>query len=147
MTEIFDPLRLDNQICFPLYVCSKEVIRIYKPFLDELDLTYTQYIAMMALWEHQVLSVRQLGEILFLDSGTLTPVIKSLEKKGYVIRERSREDERVVNISLTEKGTDLRGQALSVPEKVGRCIDLPAEDAETLYRILHKLTANLSEKE
>ena len=147
MTEIFDPLRLDNQICFPLYVCSKEVIRIYKPFLDELDLTYTQYIAMMALWEHQVLSVRQLGEILFLDSGTLTPVIKSLEKKGYVIRERSREDERVVNVSLTGKGMDLRGQALTVPEKVGRYIDLPAEDAEALYRILHKLSANLAAKE
>lgn len=147
MAESFDPLKLDNQICFPLYVCAKEVIRLYKPFLDELDLTYTQYIAMMALWEHQTLSVRQMGEILFLDSGTLTPVIKSLEKKGYVVRERSREDERVVNISLTNKGMDLRGQALPVPEKVARCIDLPAEDAESLYRILHKLTANLAEKE
>ena len=147
MTETFDPLKLENQLCFPLYVCAKEMIRRYKPFLDELDLTYTQYIVMMALWEHQPLSVKQLGKLLFLDSGTLTPVIKSLEKKGYVVRERSHDDERVVNISLSDEGENLRVQALSIPEKIGRCIDLPIDEAEKLYSILHRLSGKLTEKD
>lgn len=145
MTETFDPLKLDNQLCFPLYVCAKEVIRRYKPFLDELDLTYTQYITMMALWEHGSLSIKHLGEILYLDSGTLTPVVKSLEKKGYVVRERSHEDERVVNVTITEKGKDLRSAALCVPEKMSHCIDLSAEEAGTLYKILHKLAENMGD--
>ena len=145
MTETFDPLKLDNQLCFPLYVCAKEVIRRYKPFLDELDLTYTQYITMMALWEHGSLSIKHLGEILYLDSGTLTPVVKSLEKKGYVVRERSHEDERVVNVTITEKGKDLRSAALCVPEKMSHCIDLSAEEAGTLYKILHKMAQKMGE--
>jgi len=139
MTETFDPLKLDNQLCFPLYVCAKEVIRQYKPFLDEIDLTYTQYITMMALWEHKSLSVKKMGEILYLDSGTLTPVIKSLEKKDYVVRERSQEDERVVNVTLTDKGTALREKALAIPGKISSCIDLSQEEAGALYVILHKL--------
>lgn len=139
MTETFDPLKLDNQLCFPLYVCAKEVIRQYKPFLDEIDLTYTQYITMMALWEHKSLSVKKLGEILYLDSGTLTPVIKSLEKKDYVVRERSQEDERVVNVTLTDKGTELKEKALSIPGKISSCINLSQEEAGALYVILHKL--------
>lgn len=145
MTDTFDPLKLENQLCFPLYVCAKEVIRRYKPYLDEIDLTYTQYITMMALWEHQSLSVKQLGELLFLDSGTLTPVVKSLEKKGFVVRERSREDERIVNVTLTDEGTSLRSKALCVPEKMSHCIELPPEDAVSLYRILNKLSANFAE--
>ena len=145
MTETFDPLKLDNQLCFPLYVCAKEVIRRYKPFLDELDLTYTQYITMMALWEHVSLSIKSLGEILYLDSGTLTPVVKSLEKKGYVVRERSHEDERVVNVTITEKGKDLRSSALCVPEKMSHCIELSPEEAGTLYKILHKMAQNMGE--
>ena len=145
MTDTFDPLKLENQLCFPLYVCAKEVIRRYKPYLDEIDLTYTQYITMMALWEHQSLSVKQLGELLFLDSGTLTPVVKSLEKKGFVVRERSREDERIVNVTLTDEGTSLRSKALCVPEKMSHCIELPPEDAVSLYRILNKLSQNFVE--
>ncbi len=145
MTDTFDPLKLENQLCFPLYVCAKEVIRRYKPYLDEIDLTYTQYITMMALWEHQSLSVKQLGELLFLDSGTLTPVVKSLEKKGFVVRERSREDERIVNVTLTDEGTSLRSKALCVPEKMSHCIELSPEDAVSLYRILNKLSANFAE--
>lgn len=145
MSEDFDPLKLENQICFPLYVCAKEVIRRYKPFLDELDLTYTQYITMMALWEHKSLNVKRMGEMLFLDSGTLTPVIKALEKKGYVSRSRSQEDERVVNVTLTEKGGNLRAEALSVPEKMSQCIDLPWNDAAALHRILHGLAESLAE--
>ena len=144
MTETYDPLKLENQLCFPLYVCSKEIVRRYKPFLDELDLTYTQYIVMMALWEHRTLNVKGLGELLFLDSGTLTPVLKTLEKKGWIHRTRSEEDERVVQVTVTEEGMALREKALDVPGKIGQCIDLSPEDAKELYRILHTLTANLS---
>ncbi len=144
MTETFDPLKLDNQICFPLYVCAKEVIRRYQPFLDKLDLTYTQYIAMLALWEERTLSVKDLGKKLYLDSGTLTPLLKSLEKKGFILRIRSDKDERVVLISLTEKGKKLRDDAKIVPERVSSCIDLPEEDAGALYLILHRLMGNLA---
>ena len=144
MTGTFDPLKLDNQICFPLYVCAKEVIRRYQPFLDGLDLTYTQYIAMLVLWEERSLSVKALGERLCLDSGTLTPLLKSLEKKGFILRVRSEKDERVVLISLTEKGVKLRDEAENIPAKVSSCIDLPEEDAGTLYVILHRLMDNLA---
>lgn len=144
MAAEFDPLKLENQLCFPLYVCAKEMIRTYKPFLDELDLTYTQYITMMALWEHKTLSVKHLGQLLYLDSGTLTPVLKSLEKKNYVIRERSHEDERIVEVTLTEQGMNLREKALSIPEKTGKCIDLSENDAQTLYTILYKLANNFT---
>ena len=145
MTDTFDPLKLENQLCFPLYVCAKEVIRRYKPILDELDLTYTQYITMLVLWEHQLISIKSLGKILFLDSGTLTPVVKSLEKKGFVVRERSRDDERVVNVILTDKGKSLRTEALCIPEKMSRCIELSSEDAASLYMILNKLSLNFVE--
>ena len=101
--ELYDGLKLKNQLCFPLYACAKEVSRRYKPFLDELDLTYTQYIAMMVIWEQKQINVRELGEQLYLDSGTLTPLLKKLEAKGYIIRERSKEDERSLNISISEK--------------------------------------------
>ena len=145
MTEVFDPLKLDNQICFPLYVCAKEVIRRYKPFLEKLDLTYTQYITMMALWETPSLNVKELGKKLYLDSGTLTPLLKSLEKKGYVRRERSENDERVVMITLTEEGKNLRGEAVNIPANVGGCIELTKEDAVTLYKILHQMMNNFAE--
>ena len=145
MTEVFDPLKLDNQICFPLYVCAKEVIRRYKPFLEKLDLTYTQYIAMMALWETPSLNVKELGKKLYLDSGTLTPLLKSLEKKGYVRRERSENDERVVMITLTEEGKNLSGEAVNIPANVSGCIELTKEDAVTLYKILHQMMNNFAE--
>ena len=95
MPDKYDALKLENQLCFPLYACSKEIVRKYKPFLDELDLTYTQYIAMMVLWEHRQISVKDMGALLYLDSGTLTPVLKKLEQKGYLVRARDSEDERV----------------------------------------------------
>lgn len=147
MTEVFDPLKLENQLCFPLYVCSKEIVRQYKPFLDELDLTYTQYIAMMALWEHKSLNVKGLGEYLFLDSGTLTPVLKTLEKKGWIRRERSKDDERVVMVTITEAGLTLRKKALDIPQKISQCVDLSPEDAIELHRILNILAGSLSHKE
>ena len=124
VTENFDCLKLENQLCFPLYACSKEVVRRYKPYLDEIDLTYTQYIAMMVMWEHKELSVKALGEYLYLDSGTLTPVLKTLEKKGLVCRARSKEDERVLNVTLTDEGEELKKKAVAIPSLMGSCICL-----------------------
>jgi len=134
----YDCLRLDNQLCFPLYVCAKEVVRRYKPFLDEVDLTYTQYITMMAMWEHHSLSVKDLGRILHLDSGTLTPLLKKLEDKGYVIRERDPADERVVNITLTDQGERLKDKAKNIPYELGSCINISSEDAVKLVGILRR---------
>lgn len=139
MKNKYDALKLDNQLCFPLYAVSKEIVRRYKPFLDEIDLTYTQYITMMVFWEVQSISVKDLGNRLFLDSGTLTPVLKTLEKKGYVTRERSKEDERVLVASITEEGMALREQAVCVPAKIGGCISLEPDEAVVLYRVLHKM--------
>ena len=139
MADKYDSLKLENQLCFPLYACAKEVVKKYKPFLDELDITYTQYIAMMVMWEHKTMNVKELGEYLFLDSGTLTPLLKTLEKKGFVTRTRSKEDERNLIVSVTEEGLTLRDKALDVPKKVVGCIDLDKEDAKELYVLLHKL--------
>ena len=135
----YDALKLENQICFPLYACSREVIRRYKPFLDEIDLTYTQYITMMVLWERRSVTAKELGGCLFLDSGTLTPLLKKLEAKGLVTRHRSEEDERSLIVSITQEGMDLRERARSIPEQMGRCVKLEAEEAQTLYRLLYKL--------
>ena len=140
--DTYDCLKLDNQLCFPLYVCAKEVVRRYKPFLDEIDLTYTQYITMMVMWEQKELSVKELGEYLFLDSGTLTPVLKTLEKKGYIVRRRSDEDERSLIVSLTESGILLRDKAVLIPGKMAKCVSLSPEDAAELYRILHTMMKN-----
>ncbi len=135
----YDILKLENQICFPLYVCSKEIVRKYKPLLDEMDLTYTQYITMMAMWEHREINVKSLGEYLFLDSGTLTPVLKKLESKGYITRTRAKEDERNLIIKVTEGGMQLQDKALDIPKKIACCVSLEAEEAKTLYTLLHKI--------
>ena len=143
-TDKYDVLRLDHQLCFPLYACAKEVVRRYKPFLDEIDLTYTQYITMMVLWEHRSMSVKDIGETVCLDSGTLTPLLKKLEEKGLVERGRSPDDERVLTVTVTEKGMGLRDRALSVPGAIASCIPLSAEDAVTLARILRDLKSALN---
>ena len=135
----YECLKLENQICFPLYACAKEVVRRYKPFLDEIDLTYTQYITMMVLWEEKSLSVKQLGARLYLDSGTLTPVLKTLEKKGLVKRERSKEDERSLIVTITEEGEQLKDKAVTIPQQLAGCLELDMETAAQLYTILHKL--------
>lgn len=139
----YDALKIDNQLCFPLYACSKEIVRKYKPLLDELDLTYTQYIAMMVLWERKEMNVKSLGEYLYLDSGTLTPVLKKLESKGYVTRKRSTEDERNLSVVITDKGEKLKEKAIIIPERMGKCINIEAEEAMTLYRLLYKVLNNL----
>lgn len=134
-----DPLKLDNQLCFPLYAAARKVVNLYTPYLAELDLTYTQYITMMVLWEKGSVSVKELGEKLFLDSGTLTPLLKNLEKKGLLTRSRSKEDERVTIAELTEEGKALREKAVTVPAQVLGCVKLEPEDAIQLYQLLYKV--------
>ena len=135
-----DSLRLENQLCFPLYACAREVVKAYRPHLDVLGLTYTQYITMMVLWEEGKVSVRDLGRKLHLDSGTLTPLLKKLESKGYLKRERSTVDERVVIACITEEGRKLKRAAAKVPQAMSKEItDFPMEDAQELYRLLYKL--------
>ena len=135
-----DSLRLENQLCFPLYACAREVVKAYRPHLDALGLTYTQYISMMVLWEEGKVSVRDLGRKLHLDSGTLTPLLKKLASKGYLKRERSTGDERVVVAGITEEGRKLKRAAAKIPQAMAKEItDFPMEDAQELYRLLYKL--------
>lgn len=139
MSNKYDALKLENQLCFPLYATSKEIVKRYKPFLDEIDLTYTQYITMMLLWEHREMNVKELGKHLFLDSGTLTPVLKKLEQKGYLTRSRAKEDERILNVSITESGMQLRDKAIDIPQKIGSCVCLEKDEVLQLYQVLHKI--------
>ena len=137
--EKYDSLKLENQLCFPLYACSKEIIKNYKPYLDKIDLTYTQYIVMMVLWESKSINVKELGEKLYLDSGTLTPLLKKLESKGYITRSRSDKDERNLIIKVTDEGMKVRDEALSVPQEISKCVRLTNEEAQFLYKILYKI--------
>lgn len=135
----YDKLKLENQLCFPLYAASREIIKQYRPYLDELDITYTQYITMMVFWEEKKISVKELGKKLYLDSGTLTPVLKSLEAKGYVNRYRSAEDERVLLVEITESGEALKEKAISIPGKVSGCVHLDSDESIQLYQLLYKI--------
>lgn len=135
----YDSLKLDNQLCFPLYACSKEIVRQYKPYLDKLNLTYTQYITMMVIWEAGAINVGDLGKKLYLESNTLTPVLKTLEKNGYIKRERSIEDERILIVSATKEGMDLREKALEVPKQMSGCFSLSEKETYELYSLLHKI--------
>lgn len=141
MTESpnYDTLKIENQLCFPLYACSREVIKQYKPFLDKLDLTYTQYITMMILWDKKQINVKELGRSLYLDSGTLTPLLKKLEAKGMITRQRSKEDERNLIVTITEAGEQLKEAAVHVPEQIGQCVKLTEEEFKTLYKLLYRL--------
>lgn len=132
-------LKLENQLCFPLYVCAKEMVKRYKPFLEALDLTYTQYITMLVLWEQSPMGVKALGEHLYLDSGTLTPVLKKLEQKGYLTRRRSPEDERNLLAELTSAGMTLVEKAEAVPEQMCACLSLTQEDRHLLKDALSRL--------
>ena len=142
----YDALKLENQLCFPLYAAAREVVKRYRPYLDELDLTYTQYITMMVMWEQKEITVKALGEKLFLDSGTMTPVLKSLEAKGYVTRKRSTIDERSVSVFLTDNGEALKEKAVDIPAKVAGCTNLTAEEGLQLYRILYKILSKEGEE-
>ena len=144
MSDKYDVLKLENQLCFPLYVCAKEVVRAYKPYLDELDITYTQYITMMVMWEYKELRVKEIGEHLYLDSGTLTSVLKKLEEKGFVTRKRSEKDERDLIVTITDKGTALKEKAVHVPEKLGACVELDPQKAKALYDTLYEVIGKLT---
>lgn len=131
--------RLGNQLCFPFYVIAKEIAGLYRPLLEELDMTYPQYLVMMVLWEHHRLTVNQIGEKLSLDSGTLTPLLKRLEAKSYIIRQRKIEDERVVEISLTDEGNRLQDKACLIPAKMNDRLNLSETDLQELKDAIHKL--------
>ena len=132
-----EALRLDHQLCFPLYACARKVTQAYTPFLKPLGLTYTQYLVMLVLWESDGLRVTELCERLYLDTGTLTPVLKKMEQAGLLDRRRSVQDERQVEVFLTQAGQDLKEQARNIPFQMARCMSMPQEDAANLYRILH----------
>ena len=134
----YEALKLQNQVCFPLYACSKELIRQYGPFLKECGLTYTQYIVMMVLWEKETVSSRELAECLHLDYGTLTPVLRRLSQAGYLKRERSGEDERMLTLTLTEAGRELKDKAVSIPPAIAECMGLTMEEFRTLYVLTYK---------
>lgn len=139
MMDNQDTPKLGNQICFPLYVISKEITGMYRPFLEELDITYSQYLVMMVLWENEGLTVNQIGEKLFLDSGTLTPLLKRLEAKSYLERKRKKEDERVVEVFLTEVGRDLQKSACSIPGKMAEKLSLSEDDLLGLKATVDKI--------
>lgn len=142
----YEQLKLENQLCFPLYVCSKEIIRKYKPFLSKINLTYTQYLVMMVLWENDKINLKTLGEKLFLDSGTLTPVLIKLEQKGYVKRQKNKIDERNLIVEITKNGLLLKEQAKNIPKSLSQCIPISNEDAYNLYIILNKILKNINKE-
>ena len=143
MDKNYDMLKLENQLCFPLYACSREIVKKYHPHLDEIGLTYTQYIVMMVMWDKKRVSVKELGENLYLDSGTLTPVLKSLESKRFVTRTRSSEDERVLIVEITDDGEALKERAAEIPPKIACCVTLTKEEAVELHRMLYKILGSM----
>lgn len=141
--ENLKPPKLENQICFPLYVIAKEITGLYRPFLDELDITYPQYLVMMVLWENDGLTVSHIGDKLFLDSGTLTPLLKRLEAKGFIVRKRNKEDERVVEAFLSESGRELQKKACEIPGKILEKIDVEPEDLIQLKENIQKIVSKI----
>ena len=142
-----DSLKLKNQLCFPIYLCSKEIIRKYTPWLEEIDLTYTQYIVMMFFWEKYESNVKELGDTLLLDSSTLTPLLKKLESKGFIERVRSKSDERNLIITLTKDGEKLKEKAVLIPEKMRKCLNLSLEESETLHSLIYKVLLNIEKND
>lgn len=142
----YDSLKLNKQVCFPLYACSKELVKQYGPYLKKLNLTYTQYIVMMVVWEKESVSSRELAECLHLDYGTLTPVLRRLENAGYISRQRDPQDERLLIISLTDEGESLRDAAVDIPSCIAKCMGLSEEEFIELYRLTYKALANMEEK-
>ena len=147
MDSKYDSLTLKNQLCFPIYLVAKEITKRYSYLLEELDLTYTQYIVRMYFWEKRTSNVKELGNILLLDSSTLTPLLKKLEVKGYITRSRSLADERNLIVSVTDKGLKLRDKALNIPVEMTKCVDLEEEEIKTLYEITNKILNNITKEE
>ena len=125
---MYEILNLKSQVCFPIYTLSREIIHQYRPFLDELDITYSQYLVLMVLWEQEPQTVNQIGKKLYLDSGTLTPLLKRLELKKIITRTRKPSDERVVEIELTENGHELKSKAMLIPQKVAEAMSVSSEE-------------------
>lgn len=143
MAQEYEQLKLENQLCFPLYACARKIVNAYTPHLKPLGLTYTQYIVFMVLWDKEKVTVGELGKTLSLDAGTLTPLLKKLEKDGYITRERSKEDERVTEIVITKKGNDLKKKCKDIPSKVASVLSpLKKNEVESLYKILYKIIEN-----
>ena len=140
----YDVLKLENQLCFPLYACSRSIVNLYTPFLKPLGLTYTQYIVFLVLWEQDGITVGELGTKLHLDNGTITPLLKKMQDKGFVTRERSKSDERVVIVSLTDEGRALREEAVKIPPAIGQCVPLEPDEAAALYELLYKVLGKFS---
>lgn len=140
---MYEQLKLDKQLCFSVYSCSREIIKLYKPYLDQINLTYTQYITMLVMWEEEVLSAKDLGTKLYLDSGTLTPLLKKLEKLELITRNRSKEDERVLMVSLTDKGKELKEKAKFIPEDIVNQIGMNVEDLSGIRDSLQALTNHI----
>ncbi len=141
----YESIRLRNQICFPLYACAKEIIRQYREPLAELNLTYTQYIVMMVLWESGSMTEGELGKTVRLDSGTLAPLLKRLERQGYITRVRLESNERKLMVSLTEAGENLKDRAVEVPKAMQGCIDMPREELLQLKSLLEKAIKSMEE--
>lgn len=135
----YDKLRLDNQLCFPIYAASREIIQSYGKYLTNLDITYPQYLVLLVLWEKDFLPVSTIGKRLLLDSGTLTPLLKRMECKGLIIRQRCKQDERIVRIHLTDKGKQLEEEAKSIPTELAKDFTLTIEEVDTLKRLIYKL--------
>ena len=139
----YDILKLDNQLCFPLYACARKVVNLYTPYFKPLGITYTQYIVFLVLWEKDGITVGDICRKLYLDSGTLTPVLKRMEEQGYLIRTRSKDDERVVTVALTQKGIDIRKEVKKAREQVGTCLNLSPESTKELYAILYQVLESI----
>ena len=143
MESKYDSLKLENQLCFPLYLCSKEIIKKYTPLLNKVNLTYTQYLVMMYFWEKKSSNVKDISKTLLIDSSTLTPLLKKLESKGYITRIRSSYDERNLDIKITNTGLKLRDKVLNIPKEMRKCVNLTEEEAEVLYKIIYKILINV----
>lgn len=135
----YDLLKLDNQLCFPIYVASREIIQAYNQYFGDLDITYPQYLVLMVLWEDDEMTVNSIGKRLHLDSGTLTPLLKRMETKELITRNRCKQDERNVRISLTDKGKQLKQKAVKIPPQLAKDVTLTPEEIETLKRLIYKL--------
>ena len=143
MSETYEQLKLENQVCFPLYACARRIVNLYNPLLKPLGLTYTQYIVFMVLWEAKSATVGEIGKRLFLDEGTLTPLLKKMADKGYVTRERLKEDERVTKVTITKAGEDMKEECKDIPGEVAKCIySLDEKESLELYGLLYKLLEN-----
>ena len=144
--EYREMMKLANQVCFPLYAAARSVVSLYTPFLKPLGLTYTQYLVFLILWEKDGITVGEICDRLMLDNGTVSPLLKKMQQAGYVDRKRSEDDDRVVIITLTEKGRTLQEKAKEVPVQVGQCIDLEPEKVQTLYALLYELLGNIENR-